>query len=121
MLVGAVTVFDLRVLGFARSIPVRALAGLCLPWAVLSLVLIVPTGSLLFLAHADLLLTSRMFLLKMCLLLLAAVVALGFHTGPYGNAHSWNTDAEAPPLAKACAAASILIWIGVIFAGSLLV
>jgi hypothetical protein len=120
MLVGAVTVFDLRVLGFGRSIPVRALARLCLPWAVLSLFLIVPTGSLLFLAHADVLLTSRVFLLKMGLLVLAAVVAIAFHAGPYGSVDTWNIDVVAPPLAWVYAAASILIWVAVIFAGSLL-
>ncbi len=121
MLVGAVTVFDLRVLGFGRSIPVRALARLCLPWAVLSLLLIVPTGSLLFLAHADVLLTSRVFLLKMGLLMLAAVVAIGFHTGPYRSVDTWNIDAVAPLLARVCAVASMLIWVAVIFAGTLLV
>lgn len=121
MLVGAVTVFDLRLLGFGRSIPVRALARLCLPWAIVSLLLIVPTGSLLFLAYADILLTSPVFLLKMGLLLLAAINAIAFHTGPYGSVAAWNTENPAPFVAKVCAFMSILIWIAVIFAGRMLV
>jgi hypothetical protein len=120
MLVGAVTIFDLRVLGFARTLPVRALARLCLPWAVLALLLIVPTGSLQFMAHADVLLDSRLFLLKMGLLLLAAIMAIAFHAGPYGSVMQWNTEVAAPVTARLLAATSILIWIAVLFAGRML-
>ncbi len=120
MLVGAVTVFDLRVLGFGRTLPVQGLARLCLPWAVLSLLLIVPTGSLQFMAHADVLLGSRVFLLKMGLLLLAAIVAIAFHSGPYRSVSSWNTGSAAPVTARLLAAASILVWIAVLFAGKML-
>lgn len=120
MLVGSVTVFDLRVLGFARSIPVRSLASLCLPWAVASLLLIVPSGSLLFVARADELLTSSIFLAKLGLLLLALVLAIAFHAGPYGTVDRWNTDAPAPWPAKLIATASLLVWIAVIVVGRIL-
>lgn len=117
MLVGAITVFDLRVLGFARSIPVRSLARLCLPWAVLSLLLIVPSGSLLFVARADELLTSSLFLAKLGLLLFSLILAIAFHAGPYGTVDRWNTDAPAPWPAKLIAIASLLVWIAVIVVG----
>lgn len=120
MLVGAVAVFDLRILGFGRSIPVRSLARLCLPWAALSLLLIVPSGSMLFMARANELLTSSLFLAKMGLLLLALVLAIAFHAGPYGSVERWDTDAPAPWLAKLIAAASLLVWVAVIVVGRML-
>jgi hypothetical protein len=120
MLVGAVAVFDLRVLGLARSIPVRSLARLCLPWAVASLLLIVPSGSLLFVARATELLTSSLFLAKLGLLLLALILAVAFHAGPYGSVDRWDVETPAPWLAKLIAAASLLVWIAVIVAGRML-
>ena len=51
LLVGSVFFFDLRVLGIARRIPVRALARLLLPWSWAALIVILPQ-LLLALAHA---------------------------------------------------------------------
>ena len=53
VLVGTVVAFDLRVLGLSKSISVRVLARHLLPWSVGALVVIVPTGLLLFLAQAS--------------------------------------------------------------------
>ena len=118
MLVGAVAVFDLRVLGFGKGIPVRALARLCLPWAAGSLVLVVPTGLLMFIAYSAPLLVSGEFLLKLGLLLLAAILAIVFHSGPYGSVDAWNGDA--PVTAKLLCAASLINWIAVLFVGRML-
>ncbi len=120
MLVGAVAVFDLRVLGFGKGIPVRALARLCLPWAVLSLVLIVPTGLLMFIAYSAPLLGSGEFLLKLGLLLVAAILAIVFHSGPYGSVDAWNVDVPAPMAARLVAAASLINWIAVLVVGKML-
>jgi hypothetical protein len=120
MLVGAVAVFDLRVLGFGKGIPVRALARLCLPWAVLSLVLVVPTGLLMFIAYSAPLLGSGEFLAKLILLTVAAILAILFHNGPYGSVDAWNVDAPAPLAARLLCAASLINWTAVIFLGRML-
>ncbi len=120
MLVGAVAVFDLRVLGFGKALPVRSLARLCLPWAALSLVLVVPTGLLMFIAYSAELLGSGEFLSKLGLLLLAAILAIVFHSGPYGSVDAWNVDAPAPLAARLICAASLINWIAVIFVGRML-
>lgn len=120
MLVGAVAVFDLRVLGFGKAIPVRALARLCLPWAALSLVLVVPTGLLMFIAYSAPLLASGEFLVKLGLLLLAAILAILFHSGPYGSVDALNVDATAPLAARLICAASLINWIAVLFVGRML-
>ena len=119
-LVGSVAMFDLRVLGLSKAIPVRALARHLLPWSVGAFLLIVPSGLLMFTAHAGDFLGNRAFQLKMALLLTAGLNAAIFHTGPYRSVASWNTNAVAPTGARACAAISLALWIGVICCGRLL-
>ena len=120
ILVGSVVMFDLRVFGLAKGIPVRALARLLLPWSVASLGVIVPTGLLLFAAHADEFLESRVFAIKMALILAAGMNAAMFLTGPYQTVKSWDTGAAAPALAQWSAALSIVLWVSVIACGRII-
>jgi hypothetical protein len=120
ILFGSVVMFDLRVLGLSKQISVRALARLLLPWSVASLALIVPTGLLLFAAHADDFLESRVFAIKMALILAAGVNAAMFLTGPYQTVKTWDTVARAPMLARLSVALSIVLWVGVISCGRLI-
>jgi hypothetical protein len=118
VLVGSVAMFDLRVLGFARSVPVLAAGRMLLPWSVASLLVIVPAGLLLFSAHPLELSMNKVFQLKLLLIALAGLNALGFHFGVYRAAATWQ--AAAPPLARLHAAASLALWISVISCGRLL-
>lgn len=120
ILVGSVVMFDLRVLGLSKAIPVRSLARLLLPWSVGSLALIVPTGLLLFAAHADDFLDDRVFAAKMGLILAAGINAAMFLTGPYQTVKAWDTGVTAPVLARLSATASIVLWIGVVSCGRLI-
>ncbi|SFB71293.1 DUF6644 family protein [Massilia yuzhufengensis] len=118
VLVGAVAMFDLRVLGFGRQLPVKALARHLLPWSAGSMLLVVPTGLLLLVADPLALLANRVFLLKLGLILLAGVNALAFHAGPYGQADAWT--GRAPPRALLHALLSLGLWIAVIACGRLI-
>ncbi|MBZ2209513.1 hypothetical protein I4X03_019780 [Massilia sp. R798] len=120
VLVGSVAMFDLRVLGFARALPLKALGRHLLPWALASLALIVPAGFMMFSAHPHDFAGSTVFQLKLALIAAAGVNAAIFHAGPYRGAVGWNDGAPAPLAAKAHAAASLLIWIAVISCGRLL-
>lgn len=120
ILVGSVVMFDLRVLGLSKSIPVRALARHLLPWSLAALVLIVPSGLLMFSAHASDFLGNPAFLLKMGLLLTAGLNAVAFHTGPYQKVGDWDVGVAAPAAAQASVALSIVLWVGVISCGRLL-
>ena len=119
-LVGAAAMFDLRVLGLSKSIPVRLLARHLLPWSLGALLLIVPSGMLMFAAHAGDFLGNRAFQLKMALLIAAGINAAIFHTGPYRSVDSWNTDARAPLGARASVAISLALWISIVCCGRLL-
>lgn len=118
VLAGSVAMFDLRVLGFGRSVPVLAAGRMLLPWSVLSMVVIVPAGLLLFSAHPHELSNNRVFQLKLILIALAGLNALSFHLGVYRKASTWH--AAAPALARLHAAASLGLWISVISCGRLL-
>lgn len=120
VLVGSVLLFDLRVLGFARGLPVAALGDHLLRWALASLLLIVPAGLLLFSAHPEELARNPAFQLKLALLAAAGLNALAFHLVPWRSAGSWEREVPAPPAARLQALLSILLWIGVISCGRLL-
>ena len=117
VLVGSVVMFDLRLLGFSRRIPVRLLAAHLLPWSLGSLLLVVPAGLLLFLTEADSLISNRAFVIKMILLMAAAGNATAFHLGTFRTAAAWDTTVAAPAAAKLHALVSLLIWAAVIACG----
>jgi hypothetical protein len=117
VLVGAVFLFDLRLLGFSRRLSVRQLALHLLPWSAAALVLIVPTGILMFASAATDLIGNRAFVVKMLLLMLAATNAAAFHLGPFRSVERWDHDVPAPVAAKLHALASLLIWVAVLACG----
>jgi hypothetical protein len=124
LLFGSIAVLDLRLLGFSRDISARRLAAHVLPWTAGSFVLIVPTGLLMFVAHASEFISSEVFVLKMCLILAAGVNAGLFHTTVFRSAGVWDSDEmralPPPPSVRAFAASSMLLWISVIACGRLL-
>jgi hypothetical protein len=124
LLFGSIAVLDLRLLGFSRSIPVKRLARHVLPWTAASFLLIVPSGLLMFTAHAADFISSPLFVLKMCLIMAAGLNAALFHTIVFPSVEVWDSEEmrklPPPPSARLSAAASLLIWICVIACGRLL-
>jgi hypothetical protein len=119
-LVGSIAMLDLRLLGLSREISVRGLARHLLPWTLGALIVIVPTGLMMFVAHASDFISNSAFVLKLSLISGAALNAAVFHMGPYRTVAQWDTAAATPPAAKFHAAVSLLIWMGVISCGRLL-
>lgn len=120
LLVGAAVMFDLRLLGLSRRLPVVELARHLLPWARGALAVVVPSGVLLFLPQALHLGTSPVFRLKLALVVLAGLNALLFHHGVFRSVQEWNTGAVAPLAARAAAVVSLVLWTGVITCGRML-
>ncbi|MBB3239747.1 hypothetical protein FHW68_001238 [Pseudomonas sp. Tn43] len=120
VLVGSVFMFDLRVLGLSKDIPVTALARHLLRWSVAALVLIVPAGLMMFTAHPHDFATNNIFILKLCLIATAGLNAALFHVGVYRSVGRWNTRIAAPAIAKVQAVLSIGLWVSVVLCGRLL-
>jgi hypothetical protein len=124
LLFGSIAVLDLRLLGFSRSIPARKLASHVLPWTAASFLLIIPSGLLMFTAHATEFIESEIFVVKMLLIAAGGVNAALFHTITFRTADVWDSEEmrklPPPPSARAAGAISLLLWISVIACGRLL-
>jgi hypothetical protein len=124
LLFGSIAVLDLRLLGFSRSIPAKTLARHVLPWTIGSFALIVPSGFLMFSAHATEFIESEVFLLKLLLIMAGAVNAAIFHTTVFKSADVWDSEEmrrlPPPPSVRAFAAVSLVLWLAVIACGRLL-
>ncbi|PPL02213.1 DUF6644 family protein [Parapedobacter indicus] len=120
VLVGAAFMFDLRLLGVSKSMSLSGLSSYLLPWSARGLLLIIPSGILLFITNAQALGNDPTFLLKLGLLGIAALNVLVFHRF-MGKRHVTRAGhAAVPAAAKVSAMVSIGVWIAVIACGRLL-
>ena len=120
VLVGAAFMFDARLLGTSRALPVTGMERHLLRWARLAVLVIVPTGASMFVAHATEMAANPAFRLKLLLMTAAAVNAAIFHRVPFRSVRTWDTEVVAPGLARAAGVLSLLLWTGVIACGRLL-
>jgi len=63
---------------------------------------------------------SIFFRVKALLLILAGINAWVFHGGIWRRVASWDLDAAPPRGARAAGAASLVLWMSIIFAGRLI-
>jgi hypothetical protein len=120
ILVGAAVMFDLRLLGLSRHLPAADMARHLLPWARRSLGLILPSGLLMFIAHATEWAASPVFRLKLILIAAAGLNAALFHRGVFQSVAGWNRDTQVPLRARCAAVVSLVLWLGVLSCGRLL-
>jgi uncharacterized membrane protein len=109
LLFGSLVMFELRVLGAGAALDVQGLGRLALPVALTGFGIAATTGGVMFASQAGELLGNRAFLLKMGLVVLAGLNALGFHW----RGGSRRRDA----LARAQTALSLGLWLAVIICG----
>ena len=116
LLVGGIMLIDLRVLGFARSLPLKSMIGL-LPFVWAGFVINVLTGSMLFIYGATNFGTNGAFLLKMTFMLLAGLNALAFDVAVRRSGGGWVAVDRPPSLVKGFATASLVFWLCVVTTG----
>ena len=121
LLIGTVGFLDVRILGFAKSIPIASLSKL-VPLGVVGFVLNAGTG-LVFVTGNPVggaidYLGNLAFQLKMLLILLAGINLAAFYlAGISRAADAIPIGGDAPRAAKLVAAASLALWFGVIYFG----
>jgi hypothetical protein len=120
LLVGSVAMFDMRLLGLSKALPTRAMGRHLLRWTLLSLLLVVPAGLMMFSAHPGDFIGNKVFLLKLTLIVLAGLNALAFHFRVYRTVDEWDLGTEPPATAKTHALLSLGLWVAVISCGRLL-
>lgn len=119
LLIGTIGLFDLRLLGLGRRIPIVAMHRL-VPWGVLGFAINVVSGLSFLMAEPDQYVYNPSFQLKMLFIATAGMNACAFYLTAYRRTTAPGADAEAPLAAKVVAAASLSLWIGVVIAGRLL-
>ncbi len=128
LLIGGVGMFDLRLLGMAKQLPVKAVQRL-LPWGVTGFLICVVTG-LMFVTGTranvpmspyDVIRSNPWLQMKFLFIALAGVNLGAFYaTGMNRAVESLGPGEDAPPLAKLIAFASLFLWLGVIYFGRLI-
>jgi uncharacterized membrane-anchored protein len=119
VLVGSAMMFDLRLLGLSRELPVDRMATHLLRWSRASLLLVVPSGLLLFMSAATETWAKPAFRIKLVLIGCAGFNAYIFHRWPFTTVSEWNHRTE-PPMARTAAIASLVLWVSVIAAGRMI-
>ena len=117
LLIGTVGILNLRMLGFAKPLPVAPLHRL-MPWAMAGFGVNTLTGMLAFIGMPNYYTFDVAFWLKMlALLLLGLNVAAFYLTDAFHSVENLGPGEEAPPLAKFFAATSLVLWFAVIALG----
>jgi hypothetical protein len=116
LLVGGIMLIDLRVLGFARGLPLKSMIGL-LPFVWVGFAINVFTGSMLFIYGATNFGPNKAFQLKMAFLLLAGLNALAFDVAVRRSGSSWVVAGRPPTLVKGFATLSLIFWVFVVTTG----
>ena len=116
---GTIVMINLRILGFARSVPVTLFSRLsAIAWA--GLVLNVLTGLALFTGDPVKFFHHPVFWIKMSLVILGAVSVLAIVPELRKAASAPAGSPEIPPGAKLVAGFSLAFWAGAIIAGRLI-
>lgn len=116
LLVGGIMLIDLRVLGVARSLPLKSMLGL-LPFVWAGFIINVLTGSLLFIYGATGFGTNGAFLLKMGFMVLAGLNALAFDVSVRRSGGGWVAADRPPTTVKGFATLSLGFWLCVVTTG----
>lgn len=119
LLVGTIGLFDLRLLGVATRIPIGALHRL-VPWGLVGYAATALSGVLFLLTEPDQYIYNPAFQFKVLFMAIAGFNALAFYATSYRRATARGAPPEAPRLAKAIAATSLVLWISVIIWGRLI-
>jgi hypothetical protein len=117
LLIGVVLLIDLRMLGVMKNVSFPSLHRL-LPWGILGYGINAVTGMLFFVASPDQYAHNVAFVWKLVLMMLAGANALYFTL--FDEAWVLEPGDEAPFSAKAAAVSAIVLWVGVLYFGSML-
>jgi hypothetical protein len=116
LLFGTVALFDLRMLGVARGVSLRALHRL-IPFGIAGFAISVTTGALFVITTPDQYLYNPALQTKLALMLLAGINMLLFYATVARLVWTTGDDALPPLRARILGAVSLACWLGVIVCG----
>ena len=117
LIVGTIGAFDLRILGFAKQLPVAPLHKF-IPWALAGLGINVTTGMLVFIGMPVYYTFDAALWLKISALMLLGLNAAAFYlTDAFSDVQRVKAGEDAAIPAKIVAASSLCLWFAVIALG----
>ncbi len=119
LVIGAAGLFDLRLLGFMKSVPIRT-AKRFIPWAIFGFALNVATGLVFLVSQPQQYLTNPSMWFKALFLLLAGANALVFETVFSRRFDRLGPGEDTPASAKVIAAVSLVSWFAVLYFGRMI-
>lgn len=119
LLIGTVGLFDLRLLGFARGVPIRALHRL-IPVGIAGFALNLATGLCFVAGTPDQYLFNAAFRVKVALIAASGLNVLFFYGRVFPRLQRLPPGEPSPLPARIAGAVSLSAWIGVMSAGRLL-
>jgi hypothetical protein len=120
LMLGTIGLFDLRVLGMAKSIAPAAMHRL-IPWGVAGFIVNVLTGTVFFFGHPDQYFYNNAFRLKGLLMTVAVInIAILYGSRLFDRLEALPAGVAAPFRLKLIAGTSLVVWIGVLVCGRLL-
>lgn len=120
LLVGAITLIDLRLLGVSRALPLTLTEKYLLPWVWGGFALVVFSGLSLFITDGKYLLNNPFLISKLVLIALAGLNAAFFQLRVCRGVAQWDVGQPTPATARLCAVLSIGLWALAITCGRLI-
>ncbi len=118
IVVGSIVMSDLRLLGFtALRYPPSRMNRELVRWTWFAFIVAVITGFGLFMTRAATYIENPAFQLKLLFLLLAGLNMAWFQYRTFPNLLIWERADITPVPAKIAGAVSLVLWIGIVFAG----
>jgi hypothetical protein len=115
LVVGTISVVDLRLLGLASTKRgFTELSGEVLPWTWLAFVVALLAGLLMFISHATEYFGNTAFQIKMLLMLLAGLNMIYFHAITCRNITEWDRSSAIPLGGRIAGGISLACWIAVV-------
>jgi hypothetical protein len=119
LLVGGAGVFDLRLLGFMKSIPVHTVHRF-VPWAIGGFTLNLTTGLVFLISQPQQYLTNPSMWFKVLFLIVAGANAMVFETVYAERLKRLGPSEDTPRPVKIIAGVSLLSWFAVLYFGRMI-
>lgn len=116
---GAIGIFDLRLMGFMKRVPITAMRDF-LPWGILGFVINLATGSFFIVSQPAQYLANPIWWVKLTFLILAGTNALFYQAVFSRRVFHLAPGEDTPVPFKIVGALSLTLWLGVLWAGRML-
>ena len=119
LLFGSIAVFDLRLLGFMKRVPISVVKDF-MPWALVGFTLNLLTGMIFVISEPAQYFGNPTWWVKVAFLIVAGANALIFETAYGRRAAAIPAGEDTPMPLKIIAGVSLISWLGVLVAGRFL-